>query len=147
MKKVILKSTLVVVTATLTGICGVKAYEKYQISRFAGDTTLMQNIEALTEDEGNGMVSIIDPLTTRTCYTAAVDPNDYHIEQYYDEESGETYEIKKYRHYYISYRAYKCKDVSYDQVLWHHLCPQTEHCETCNPGDYTSLPNPSEWYD
>ena len=53
MKKVILKSALAVVTATLTGICGVKAYEKYQISRFAGDTTLMQNIEALTEGEGN----------------------------------------------------------------------------------------------
>ncbi|MCR5434287.1 MAG: NVEALA domain-containing protein [Bacteroidaceae bacterium] len=147
MKKVILKSTLVVVTATLTGICGVKAYEKYQTSKLAENTLLMQNIEALTGDEGNGMVSIIDPLTTRTCYTAAVDPNDYHIEQYYDEESGETYEIRKYRHYYVTYQAYKCKYVSYDEVLWHPLCPPTEHCETCQPGDYTSQPIPSEWYD
>ena len=49
----ILKSTLAVVTVALSGLCGVKAYEKYQTSKAAENTLLMQNIEALTGDEGN----------------------------------------------------------------------------------------------
>ncbi|MCR5434289.1 MAG: NVEALA domain-containing protein [Bacteroidaceae bacterium] len=54
MKKLILKSALTVVTAALTGLCGVKAYEKYQTSKLAENTLLMQNIEALTQGEGEG---------------------------------------------------------------------------------------------
>ena len=54
MKKLISKSTLTVVTAALTGLCGVKAYEKYQTSKLAENTLLMQNVEALTQGEGEG---------------------------------------------------------------------------------------------
>ena len=149
MKKKVFLMLPCIAAVTIATIVGKKTLDSNAVNC---NELFAQNVEALSYVEENnvpnGYVLKLDPIQTKTCWKQDVDPNDFEIRTDYNDETGEKYSYKVYKHYWRKYTRQACVLLRIEEApAWFQNCSKRQDA-LCDTGDRAgNQPNPLTWYE